>query len=77
MVSQLRASTSGSALSEELPVLAGSAASVAAAGVVFRSAARSLRGVLPTPLANAAVAAAGTWALAKTFQLLESRIPPA
>jgi hypothetical protein len=77
MVSQLRATTFGSALSEELPVLAGSAASVAAAGVVFRSAARSLRGVLPTPLANAAVAAAGTWALAKTFQLLESRIPPA
>jgi hypothetical protein len=77
MVSQLRAASSATGLSEEMPVLAVSAAAVAAAGLVFRNVARSVRGVVPTPVAHTAVAAAGTWALGKTFQLLESRIPPA
>ena len=77
MVARLRAVSSGSAVSDELPVLAGGAAAVVASGFAFRALARSARVVVPAPLAQAAVAAGGTWVLAKAFQLAESRIPPA
>jgi hypothetical protein len=75
MVSRLRVVSSGTAVSDELPVLAGGAASVAAFGFALRRAARTARAVLPDPLADAVVAAAGTWALAKAFELVESRLP--
>jgi hypothetical protein len=75
MVSRLRVVSSGTAVSDELPVLAGGAASVAASGFALRRVARAARAVLPDPLADAVVAAAGTWALAKAFELVESRLP--
>jgi len=39
--------------------------------------ARRTRGVVPAPLAQAAIAAAGTWAIAKAFDAVESRLPSA
>ncbi len=75
MVLRLRVVSSGTAVSHELPVLAGGAASVAASGFALRRVARAARAILPDPLADAVVAAAGTWALAKAFEVLESRLP--
>jgi hypothetical protein len=75
MVTRLRAVSSGHAFSDERPVLAGAAAFAVAAGFAFRDVARRASIFLPRPLANAAVAAAGTWALAKAFQAVEARIP--
>jgi hypothetical protein len=77
MVARLRAVSSGTAVSDELPVLAGGAAIVNASGFALRRAAHIAREFLPRPVADAAVAAAGTWALAKVFQLLEPRLPAA
>jgi hypothetical protein len=75
LVSQLRASSVGSALGDELPVRAAGTAAALAAGFAFRGVARSLRTVLPAPFANAAVAAAGTWALAKAYRAAATRLP--
>jgi hypothetical protein len=50
--------------SDELPLVAGAAASAVALGFLFREAASRARNVLPAPVANAVVAAAATWALA-------------
>ena len=77
LVTRLRAVSAGAAVSQELPVLGGGAAALLASGLALRQVARSARTVLPAPLAHAAVAAAGTWALAKAFQQLESRLPSA
>jgi hypothetical protein len=74
MLSQLRTG-SGRPASDELQARAAATAGVLAAGFAFRGVARSLRTVLPTPLAHAAVAAAGTWALAKAYELVEPRLP--
>ncbi len=60
-------------LRAEPAVLGGVVAVVAGAGVVFREAARTARGVLPAPVANAAVAAAGTWALARAARAYTAR----
>ena len=73
LVSRLRAVSSGPAVSDELPVVAGSAAAVLASGFALRTAARSAGAVLPSPFVNAAVAAAGTWAFARAFRLVEER----
>ena len=75
LMSQLRTVSAGSAITDELPVRAGSAAAVVAAGFAFRGLARSLRTVVPAPIAHAAVAAAGTWVLAKAYQAAETRLP--
>ena len=72
---QLRTSSTGSPVADELPVRAGGAAAVLATGFALRGVARSLRTVLPSPVANVAVAAGGTWALAKAFELAEARLP--
>jgi len=76
MLARLRATTTGSGPPDEMPVMAGGAAIALAAGFAFRGIARRARDVLPAPIANAAVAAAGTWALAKALQTLESRLQP-
>jgi hypothetical protein len=65
----------GPGIGDELPFRAGGAAAVLAAGLAFRGIARNLRTVLPAPLANAAVAAAGTWTLARAYQAVEQRLP--
>lgn len=77
MLSRLRVATTGSADSEKMPIVAGGAALTLASSFALRSAARKAQTVLPAPLVNAAVAAAGTWALAKALQQLEARIPSA
>jgi hypothetical protein len=77
MLTRLRATTTGSTGSDEMQVVAGGAAVALAAGFAFREVARAAREVVPAPVADAAVAAAGTWALAKTLRLLEARIPSA
>jgi len=67
MLTRLRTMT-GSASSEELPVLAGVAAAAVASSFALRGVARAARGFLPAPLANAAVAAAATWALGEALR---------
>jgi hypothetical protein len=56
------------------PVQAGTAAALLASGLAFREAARALRGTLPEPVANAAVAAAGTWLLGAAIRRLDARL---
>ena len=75
MLARLRATTTGSVESDEIPWIAGGAGLALAAGFAFRGVARKARDVLPAPVAEAAVAALGTWALAKALQVLEKRIP--
>ena len=60
---------------EQRPVLAGEAAIALAAGFAFRELARRARTALPAPVVHASVAAGGTWALAKTLEALEARLP--
>jgi hypothetical protein len=74
-VARLRAVSSGVAVADELPALAGAAAAVFASGLALRGVARTVRAVLPAPLAHAAIAGAGTWALARAFQAIESQLP--
>jgi hypothetical protein len=75
LLMQLRTASTGSPIADELPVRAGGGAAVVATGFALRGVARSLRTFLPAPVANVAVAAAGTWALAKAFELVEARVP--
>jgi len=77
MLARLRAATTGSDGSDDMPVVAGAVAVALSAGFAFRGVARAARSVLPAPIANAAVAAAGTWTLAKALRLLEARLPAA
>lgn len=75
MLSKLRTVSAGSAVADELPVRAGGAVAVLAAGFAFRGLARSVRTVVPAPVAHATVAAAGTWLIAKAYQVAETRLP--
>jgi hypothetical protein len=71
---QLRTTSAGSPVPDETRVRAGGAAAVVAAGFALRQAARSFRTVVPRPVADVAVAVAGTWGLAKAFELAESHL---
>lgn len=73
LLSQIR-NVSGAVGDEDLRLRAAGAAAVVASGFAFRRSARALRTFLPSPLANAAVAAAGTWALAKAVELAEAKL---
>lgn len=73
LLSRIR-NVSGATGDEELRLRAAGAATVVAAGFAFRKTARALRTFLPAPLANAAVAAAGTWALAKAAELADTKL---
>jgi uncharacterized protein (DUF697 family) len=75
MLARLRAMTTRSAASEETRVVAAGAALALATGFALRGAARRAGRVLPASIVNPVVAAAGTWALARALQTLESRIP--
>jgi hypothetical protein len=68
---RLRTVSSGAAVSEEMPALAGGAAALFASGLALRRVARTARAVLPAPLAHAAIAAAGTWAFARALRTVE------
>jgi hypothetical protein len=74
LLSQLRTVSTGSPVADEPRVRAGGAAAVLTAGFALRGVAHSLRTIVPAPVANVAVAAAGTWALAKAFELAEARV---
>ncbi|MGH3134076.1 MAG: hypothetical protein ACRDNY_10130, partial [Gaiellaceae bacterium] len=58
--------------SDELPVVAGAAGATLAASFALRALARTARRSIPAPIANTAVAAAGTWALAKAIRELQA-----
>ncbi len=75
LIARLRTVSSGPAVSDELPIVAGGAATVLATGFALRDAARRAGAVVPAPLVNAAVAAAGTWVVGKAFRTLELRLP--
>ncbi len=75
LLARLRTTTTGSAESDALPAIAAGVGLVLASGFVFRSIARAAREALPAPVADAAVAAGGTWALAKALRVFEARLP--
>jgi hypothetical protein len=75
MVARLRRMGVEQAAEADRMGLATGAALALVAGLAFRELARNLRTVVPAPVANTAVAAAGTWALAKAYELAESRLP--
>jgi hypothetical protein len=58
---------------EQMPIVAGTAAAAIAVSYGLRELARLARRRIPGPLADAAVAAAGTWAVAEIFRRLEAR----
>lgn len=72
LLSRLR-TTTGATVDEEPRSRAAAAAAVFGTGYALRTVARSLRGVVPAPIANAAVAAAGTWAIAKVVEIVDER----
>lgn len=73
LLSRLR-TVSGSTADDELRLRAAGAAGLLAGGFALRGLARSLRAYLPAPLVDAAIAAGGTWALAKLVEVAESRL---
>ncbi len=75
--SHLRTTTEEVTPSDDRAVLAGELAILLGAGFALRHAARAGRTVLPAPLVQAAVAALGTWGLAKAVQALETHLPSA
>ena len=75
--SHLRTTTEEVTPSDDRIVLAGELAILLASGFGLRHVARTGRTVLPAPVIQAAVAAVGTWALAKALQALESHLPTA
>jgi hypothetical protein len=75
-IARLRTLEGSSSTATDDRALAGIAGLVYASGFAFRGAARRLsRGGLPTPLVDAAVAAGGTWLVARAASLLEDRLP--
>lgn len=73
MLAELRALGDGSQSRDDLAPLAGIAAATVGASFVFRTSARRAARILPTPLVNAGMAAAGTWALGVAFRRLGQR----
>lgn len=75
MVGRLSAAkgSGGSQISDEPMVLAGVTGVVLGSGFVLQRVARTARWVVPAPVANAIVAATGTWALAKAAKVYSSR----
>lgn len=73
MLAGLRMLRAAPAGDEALKSLAPFAAAAVGAGFLLRGAARSAQGALPAPVANALVAAAGTWLLGEAFRRLERR----
>ena len=73
-LSRLRALDPEAAGAVDARAAAGVAALVYASGFAFREAARMTRGKAPAPLANAVIAAAGTWALTEAARRVEARL---
>jgi hypothetical protein len=75
MLTELRSLRPGSGEARSPQALAGIGSPVVAGGFVFREVARVARHVLPAPVANAAVAAAGTWVVAEAYRRFGDRLP--
>ncbi|HEX4746585.1 MAG TPA: hypothetical protein VFU99_06840 [Gaiellaceae bacterium] len=75
MLSQIRTISGAAPAAGDVRARAIGVGAVAGAGFAFRAAARSLRTILPGPVANSAVAAAGTWVLARAYAAAEERLP--
>jgi len=77
MVARLSATKDrgGTGIGNEQMALGAVTGVVLGSGFAFRGVARTARFVLPSPVANAVVAAAGTWALAKATTIYGSRAP--
>jgi hypothetical protein len=73
--SRLRMVSGGGAEPDQRPLLAAQAAVVVGSGFAFRRIARAVRTVLPAPVAYTAVAAGGTWVLAKALETIQARLP--
>jgi hypothetical protein len=74
MVARLRRSSVQAVPDGDRTGLLAGGASALVAGFAFRGVARNVRTLVPAPIANTAVAAAGTWLLAKSFEIAESRL---
>jgi hypothetical protein len=74
-LSRLRALDPQAGAAVDPRAAAGVAAFVYLAGHAFRSAARGTRGKAPAPLVDAVLAGAGTWALTRAAEKLQSRVP--
>jgi hypothetical protein len=75
MVARLRRAAAESSREGDRTGLVAGGAAALVSGFALRGVARSLRPFVPAPIANTAVAAAGTWALAKAFELAEAHLP--
>ena len=73
-VAELRTISARETAQDDDRVRVAGAVGVAAAGFAFRRLARSLRTVVPAPVAQAAVAAAGTYVLTRAYELVDSRL---
>jgi hypothetical protein len=75
MVARLSAvdARAGAGIRDEPAALGGVLGVVLLSGFALRSVARTARFALPAPVANAAVAAAGTWALARAARVFAAR----
>ena len=71
MLARLLALTPPERRSDEVPIAAGLGAFTLAASFGLRSLARAARGRKPTPLVDALIAAAGTWALAELLRRVD------
>ena len=74
LASRLRSLDSGASAPAATPAAAATAGALVASGFALRAVARSTRRVLPEPVANALVAAAGTWALAQALRRLDQLV---
>lgn len=74
MVARLRRVNAEPSADVDRTALATGTAAALVTGFAFRGLARRLRTFVPAPVANTAVAAAGTWALAKALRIAESRL---
>ena len=73
MLTRLRSVESGSGELELAPTIAAVAGTTLGLGLALRGVTRTVRHVLPRPLADAAVAAAGTWVLGRAMRELGHR----
>ena len=73
LLAQLIAAQPAERRHEEVHIAAGVGAVTLAASYGLRAVARAARGRVSTPLTDAAVAAAGTWALAEALRRIEAR----
>jgi len=73
LLARLRTASTGDPTADPRQLLAGALVAVIASGFALRALAREARRVVPPPVADAVVAAGGTFFLARVLRLLEQR----